>query len=316
MSATSRAMGSPNSTRLGRSSIEQLITTYLDALAARDARRLPIATDARYTENGQELDLDDGLWATADGLGAYRHVFADTDAGEAAVMATMTENGRPILIGTRLKLFRGRIQEIETLVMRRGAGLPTWQEEGVDLLNAAGAPAPLWQAPIPAARQETRQALIETANAYFAGLENNDGKGHYPFTDDCHRIEDGVATSNNPSLGLGGSSFNPAAMSVKAQFETGFYGVVTRIDDRRFPLVDVERGIVVAFATFNHSGAKPEIVTPDGTIVPMPMFNRPLGLQIMEAFRIEGGLIRQIEAIVLVVPYGFRAGWSGGMRGA
>ena len=33
---------------------------------------------------------------------------------------------------------------------------------------------------------------------YFAGLEKNDGKGEYPFTDDCVRIEGGMQTTGVP----------------------------------------------------------------------------------------------------------------------
>jgi hypothetical protein len=36
---------------------------YLDALARRDAARLPWARNARYTENNVELSIGDGVWA-------------------------------------------------------------------------------------------------------------------------------------------------------------------------------------------------------------------------------------------------------------
>jgi hypothetical protein len=34
----------------------------LDALAAHDPSKLPLAKSARYTENGRELKLGDGMW--------------------------------------------------------------------------------------------------------------------------------------------------------------------------------------------------------------------------------------------------------------
>jgi hypothetical protein len=36
------------------------------------------------------------------------------------------------------------------------------------------------------------------------------------------------------------------ALGCKAQFETGFFHFVTRIRDRRFAVVDEERGLVLA----------------------------------------------------------------------
>ena len=46
-------------------------------------------------------------------------------------------------------------------------------------------------------------AGIAVADAYFSGLQKNDGKGvngtgTYPFTNDCHRIENGAPTTNVP----------------------------------------------------------------------------------------------------------------------
>ena len=92
----------------------------------------------------------------------------------------------------------------------------------------------MWLDAIPPAQRATRAQLIATANAYFTGLENNDGKGYYPFTDDCNRIENGIATTNNPGLGSANSGFNAMALGCKAQFESGYYAIVNRIHHRRF----------------------------------------------------------------------------------
>ena len=45
---------------------------------------------------------------------------------------------------------------------------------------------------IPENKRATREEYIKSANYYFTGLANNDGKGYYPFTDDCMRIENGI----------------------------------------------------------------------------------------------------------------------------
>ena len=36
-----------------------------------------------------------------------------------------------------------------------------------------------------------RADLVRVANMYFSGMQLNDGKGKYPFADDCDRIENG-----------------------------------------------------------------------------------------------------------------------------
>ena len=43
----------------------------MDALVARDPSRLPAIPSAIFTENGQRLELGDGLWHTVTGRGGY-----------------------------------------------------------------------------------------------------------------------------------------------------------------------------------------------------------------------------------------------------
>jgi hypothetical protein len=52
---------------------------------------------------------------------------------------------------------------------------------------------------VPAADRMSREDLIKTANVYFSGMEKNDGKGVYHFTDDCNRIENGSRSTNVPT---------------------------------------------------------------------------------------------------------------------
>ncbi len=49
---------------------------YLAALVAHDPSRLPLARQVKFTENGQQLQLGDGLWGTASGIGNYK-IYAD-----------------------------------------------------------------------------------------------------------------------------------------------------------------------------------------------------------------------------------------------
>jgi hypothetical protein len=45
-----------------RACLEGFVNQYLAALAAGDPSKLPLAPNARYTENGQALKLGDGRW--------------------------------------------------------------------------------------------------------------------------------------------------------------------------------------------------------------------------------------------------------------
>jgi hypothetical protein len=162
----------------------------------------------------------------------------------------------------------------------------------------------------------SRDDLIKTANMYFTGMQQNDGKGVYPFTDDCNRIENGSLTTNVPPR-EGQTVPDPktstnysASWSCKQQFESGLLHFVTRIRDRRYVAVDPERGMVFAFAFFDHSaGDTRTFKTPDGrTVTGGP--NQPWTWEIAELFKIEKGKLHQIEAILDRSPYGMLSGWS------
>ena len=147
--------------------------------------------------------------------------------------------------------------------------------------------------------------------AYFTGLERNDGRGDYPFAEDCVRIENGFRTTGVPAGADGKTPYLEAfrAMAARQQFETGFFHFVTRIRDRRFPVIDEARGLVFAFAFFDHDGTLRDYELADGT--PRKGVDRPFSWMIAEAFRVERGLLTRIEALMAEVPYGPRSGWPG-----
>jgi hypothetical protein len=288
--------------------MEQVAARFLKALAAHDPQSLPLAGTIRYTEMGQELELGDGLWATTSDVGHYSHVFADPATGQIGLFATMKENGKPFVMGARLRLELGRLTEIEVVLYRSGSG-PAWNDAGVVTLDEMGDPKPLWAAAPPAAERLSRQQLVAIANAYFDGLQRNDGKGDYPFYDDCERLENGVYTTHNPGTVRMGD-IDIGAMGCKQQFQSGLYGVVTRIHHRRFVAVDEERQIVFALGVFDHAGTIPKLVTPDGRTIDTGRFSKPSSILISEAFKIKGGLIQQVEAVGATVPYHMRPGWG------
>ena len=275
------------------------------ALVSRDTEKL---AGARYTENGIELPLGEGLWATADRIGPYRHDFADSSHGEAAAFATVTEGETRSIMALRVKATNGQASEIEALVARPPLfGGASGFGDGPSQLDCSNGPDPRWFGevePLP------RDQLLDVADAYFAGLERNDGRGHYPFAEDCIRFENGFRTTQVPTGSVGETPYLEAfrALSAKRQFETGFFSFVTRIRGRRFPVIDQDHGLVFAFAFFDHDGTVRDYALADGTA--RRGIDRPFTWMIAEAFRVECGLITRIEALMTEVPYGHRSGWD------
>lgn len=307
-SAPAAAQAQPVAVPCARACMEDLADRFLRAMAARDASSLPLAPGARYTENGQEMGFDNGLWQTASEVGTYRHVFADPATGQLGFFATLDENGHGLTMGTRIRLELGQISEVEVVTYRVGAG-PAWNDAGYAQLEEMRTPRPLWTATAPQGQRKTRQELVQIANYYFEAIENNDGKGHYPFTADCDRLENGTYTTNRPGV-IRMGEVDIGGMGCKEQFSTGLYGVVTEVHNRRFPVIDEERQAVFAFAVFDHCGCKRSLTMPDGRVVAIAGFNRPSSILLAEAFKVNGDLIQQVEAVGTSVPYHSDPGWG------
>jgi hypothetical protein len=269
--------------------------------------------DAIYTENGQRLPIGDGLWATAEKTGPYRHTFVDEESQQAACFTTLTEGKTRSIMALRMKLDGLRVSEIQTVVARPPLfGGSSAFGDGPAVLDASGGPDPAWFAEVEPSERMSRAELQRIADMYFAGLERNDGKGEYPFADDCVRVENGFRTTGVPaSPEVGKTPYFEAfrAMSAKQQFETGYFAFVDRIRERRFPVTDPARGLVFAFACFDHSGTVRDYRLSDGTPVHSQV-ERPFSWMIAEAFRIERGLITRIEALMTECPYGMGSGWA------
>jgi hypothetical protein len=293
------------------------LTVALDQVcAAIVSRRQDLVAGARYTENGQRLPVGDGLWATADRIGPYRHSICDPESGQAALFTTLTEGASRSIMALRIRISGDAISEIEVVVARPPLfGGTSAFGDGPSALDASGSPDSRWSELAPEGEQAGRDELERIANLYFAGLEGNDGKGHYPFADGCMRIENGFRTTQvSPSSDGGKTPYLEAfrALSAKEQFETGFFRFVTRVRGRRFPVIDQARGLVFSFAFFDHAGTLREYPLADGTL--RKGIDRPFTWMIAEAFRIEHGLITRIEALMTEVPYGMKSGWPEDVR--
>ena len=299
-----------------RACLEGLVDQYLAAIVKHDPKGLPLSEDVMYTENYQVMKVGDGFWKTAAGLGNYKHIFADPEFGQVAFMGTMQEAGASLLMSLRLRVELGRITEIESVYFRPGGGGPN----NIAAMDQMGKPDALWFKTIPLAQRLSRPQMIAIADAYFSGLQKNDGKGvngtgTYPFTSDCHRIENGAPTTNVPRPpNEPPDAINGFAMDCMAQFKLGYYFVVQSIHGRRYPLVDAERGVVWSHAVFDQ-GTVNEGVLSDGRKYAFRGFNRPGSILVTEAFLIEDGKIRRVEMVGPAATYHLNSPWAGGRSG-
>ena len=86
--------------------------------------------------------------------------------------------------------------------------------------------------------------------------------------------------------------------------------MVTRIRDRRFPIVDEQKGVAFSFGFFDHNAQVHDFVLADGSKMHGGL-QAPFTWEIAEAFRIEKGKIKVVEAVLNNAPYGMKGGWEG-----
>jgi len=95
-------------------------------------------------------------------------------------------------------------------------------------------------------------------------------------------------------------------MSCRDQFNTHIWDT-DRVTDRRYPVVDEERGIVIAFGMYHQYIKGPCANVVDyGTVCP-PTTAEPYTLAMAEAFKVRAGKIEEVESIFTPLPAGTSA---------
>ena len=124
---------------------------------------------------------------------------------------------------------------------------------------------------------------------------------------ECHRRENGVTLLKND---------NPETEPCPIGFHR--FNYITDIRDRRVAVVDTERNLVLMWAFFDVPGnveVDPRPLGPSDLDTPAgrPRVDTrkiPRSLYIAELFRLEDGLIRDIEAIMFNLDLGTKSGWD------
>lgn len=285
-----------------RACLESLMNRYLAALDAHDARQLPLARGAKFTENTVALTLGDGFWQTIDKgsqSSTSRLIIADPATSQVAFYGAAKENGHGVLFGVRLKHKAQRISEIEQFVIRRGPA-QIGEFDQPPAFEAA------WTEVLPAAERLPRAELVRIANLYFEGIEKSSGD-IVPLVPETSRVENGFRTAPRPPAADG-----TPAQSIQETFSSGRYRYIREIKPRRFLLVDEERGVVYTMVMFQHPGNVTGLPMWSAQYKdPTSIINFPNSMAMTEAFRIRGGKITHIVAQMVMLPYRQPTGWAG-----
>jgi hypothetical protein len=283
---------------MDRADLYAALDSYLEALSRGRTDDVDWTPGALTSENNVMLEPGDGVWATISGLGAYQLKFADPVTRSAGYFGTVIEPHEESAFSLRIALNAvGQIAESEMVIVRHS-------DEGMKLEGPR-----FWIKPILEADAEnpsSRDDLRRLSNGYFETLQLNDGTIHTRFAPDCNRVENGVQSTNNPDF----PQIPHTRLGCEEQFRLGIYRYDNRLRGRRFPLIDEQRGIVLALGFIDHCGALGDYTLTDGTPAKSPV-RRPHSFYLAEIFKIDGGTIRQIEANFITVPYHMKSPWDG-----
>ena len=212
-----------------REGLQRAADLYIAAQTKGDPSGLPLATGLGYMENATVADINSGLIRTAMKIDHHRSLL-DPSTCQTFTEVIVTDKNRPYVLGTRLRVNRDQIAEIEIL----------WTTTGYWLFNADAylkySSTEKWDT-IPADKRDTRDTLVAAANAYLdAFLEGK--KDLVPWGYPCNRTEGGAHTGNG---------------SPTDSCDVGVPGGVN-IANRRF-VVDPTIGSIVVFCTFGAGSA-------------------------------------------------------------
>src|SRR5262245_35740338 len=254
------------------------LTEYTEALTDNSITRLAVAPTVRVTSNGSVVTLGKGeVWGPGRRL-PYRQAFVDPVTGAAVFYGIVTNSVRSARAGTRadsgdapehwwfyvarLKVEIGRITEIEEISYEPAQGGFGAAPSSLSL------PDRIFDAWIPPSERASRDELNAIANKYFDAVSHRIDYHDVPWHPECQRVELGVFTVN--------SERSPG--SCGGEFQTP--SVKWNVENRRFYIADVERGLVLAAGNFM---TPPEYPNNNGSVV-------------FELFKVQDGMIRQIHA--------------------
>jgi len=281
---------------------------YLAAVAQNDPTAAPLARHIAFVENLERLQPGEGLWQSASGGPTQFSIHVpDVQKQQAGWLGVVEQNGEPVMVAVRLKLVDGQITEAEHIVTPPAQGnLQNLQSVRPGLL-----------ATIPQQDRLPYGELIRIGATYYDALDDNDGS-KTPFAADCQRLENGMITAGE---GVGPPpNWQPGtprtARDCAGQLDSQTFVYIDRIENRRMVAADPVTGLSMGFSHFRHpmDNLPYKVTNEDGSVSERTAENmpwEPFDMPAAHIFKIgPDGLMREIEAVGVRMPYNSPTGWE------
>ena len=269
-----------------RACLTGVVDTYFQALAANTPGKVPLAADAKITLNGRVMPLAQAFWDSAERT-VYRFDIVNERLGDTGTEAVvLNADGSKTMYMVRLKVLDGRITEVETIRANKGDADRLWDPDGLKEVS------PALQLAIREADQDSYYGLVAAAESYWRAFQTNGTPDYHraALLPDTKRFENGLQTT--------GMVRDGAYVSAAAGFDQGRF-IGRNLWDRRYPVVDTERGIVLSIVRFGlKDGAKSQSTATTN--------DRLVG----EFFAVKNGQIQEVHAVLFNLPDAQPTGWE------
>ncbi len=287
--------------RCNESCLLKLADETLDAIGDQEFRRLPWADPVLFTENNVSLMIGDGWWGSAgEDTGQKAFAMADTETGNVVWFGTIWDHDEASFGAVRLKAPRGDIEEIEVIAARERWPMPFGEATEFAI-------SPEMTQTVSRGDRRSRERLVDLANAYLATKQRNNGALLADFAPSCEMVENGVAITSAEL------DVTPPEPHCASAFEAGLFAPVNRIRDRRFPVVDRSRGLVLAISVQDLPAEQATFPTVGGETATLQR-PYPMSRLVAELVKIEGDTVVRAEGVATSLPYYMPTPWETGAQ--
>jgi hypothetical protein len=269
-----------------RSALTGYIDQYFKALIANNASAVPIAGNVKITLNGDIKSLAGTFWENAESV-VYRFDIVNTRRGDTGTEAVIkNSDGSLTMFMLRMKIEGDRITEIEAIKCNKGEADQIWDAGNLREVS------PAYLLSIREVERDSYYDLIGTAESYWRAFQTNGSSDYRParLLPDSKRFENGMQTT--------GMIKDGEYESTAKGFDTGFFKE-RNIWDRRYPVVDEERGVVLSIVRFGIKAglkSRSEATSHDRLVA--------------EFFAVRSGMIEEIQAVIVNRPDELSTGWA------
>jgi hypothetical protein len=240
-----------------RACLKSSLDQYLQAILKHDPQAAALSIGYRHTENALLVKQGEGAWKSITSIGNPDRRYYDPVTGQAAFFGVLNEGAEPTVTTVRIHVEDRKITEAEWFIARRvAAGINGFDAQGKPQAYAFGpdnlAIHPPEQRVVPPAQRLSREELIAITNSYFDGITAHDGSMIMAHPG-CSRVENGQTVSGDPTARAGSPpppapapGARPAGSCASNLQNFNLQNVAAR----RFPVVDTEAQIVLAYAVF------------------------------------------------------------------